>query len=57
MGTITKKWKCASIVPPDRCTKIPETTMRPIAAETLRTLLGSHGQHANAANAPGTRAS
>ena len=31
-GIMTKKWKCASISPSDRCTITPEQAIRPMAA-------------------------
>ncbi len=58
IGSITKKWKCASIAPPVVCTSIAEAVTSPSEAKIERCSCVRAPQAASAANtASGSRSS
>ena len=54
---MTKKWKCISISPPERCTSTADDDSRPRAAAMVRTRRGSPRMLAMAAAVGTTRLS
>ncbi len=54
---MTKKWKCASVSPFDRCTRVTEQVMRPRATETARRLRRTRPDRATSPKPRGRTAS